>query len=57
MAPTTQAASQTWVGEAGLLLKRAIAADSRQPDAYYQMGILDQQQLQWQASVAMLSPR
>lgn len=31
------------LGKAGLLLKRAIAADPRQPDVYYQMEILDHQ--------------
>lgn len=36
------------------LLKNAITADPNLPDAYYQMGVLDQQRLAWRASVAML---
>lgn len=36
------------------LLQRAIAADPHLPEAYYQLGVLEQQRLQWQQSVASL---
>lgn len=36
------------------LFTNAIAADPKMPDAYYQMGIIDQEQLQWQASLEPL---
>lgn len=36
------------------LLSNAIASNPRLPTAYYQMGVLDQRQLKWKASAAML---
>ncbi|GGA67688.1 hypothetical protein GCM10011507_19050 [Edaphobacter acidisoli] len=36
------------------LLQRAIATDPHLPEAYYQLGVLEQQRLQWQQSVASL---
>lgn len=36
------------------LLEQAISADSKVPEAYFQMGVLDEQEMKWQESVKAL---
>ena len=47
-------AAQQDPGKAEQLLKQAIAADPRLAEAYYELGVLAQQRLQWQESSVML---
>lgn len=47
-------AAQQDQAEVKRLLDQAIAANPRLPDAYFQMAVLDQSQLQWKESVGLL---
>jgi tetratricopeptide (TPR) repeat protein len=47
-------ASQQDLGRAQRLLEQSVQADPRLPDAYYQLGVLQQQLTHWDASVSAL---
>ena len=49
-----QAQEQEDLGMARRLLEQAIAADPKLPEAYFQLAVLDQQQMQWQQSATLL---